>query len=198
MVDGYPEITVESRAQWRSWLAAHHASAPGVWLTRYKQGTGRGHLAYDDVVEEALCCGWVDSRPRSLDDARSQVLVTPRKPASRWSRLNKQRVERLAAAGLMMPAGVAAVEVAKRNGAWNALDDVEDLTEPADLRQALDARPVARRHWDAFPRSTRRAILEWITAAKRAQTQSRRAEETAALAERNIRANQWRQPKRQP
>jgi uncharacterized protein YdeI (YjbR/CyaY-like superfamily) len=192
VADDYPEVTVESREQWRCWLLDHHATAPGVWLTRWKQAAGRGHLAYDDLVEEALCFGWVDSRPRSLDEARSQILVTPRKPTSRWSRLNKQRAERLSAAGRMAPAGLAAVEVAKRNGAWNALDDVEDLTEPADLRQALDARPGARRHWDAFPRSTRRAILEWITAAKQAQTRSRRIEETATLAERNIRANQWR------
>jgi uncharacterized protein YdeI (YjbR/CyaY-like superfamily) len=196
--DDLPEVTIESRRQWRAWLAENHASAPGVWLTRYKKASGRGQVSYDDVVEEALCFGWVDSRPRSLDENRSQLLVTPRKPTSRWSRLNKQRVERLLAAGLMTPAGLAAVEVARRNGAWTALDDVEELAEPADLSEALDARPAARRHWDAFPRSTRRAILEWITAAKRPQTRATRIEQTATLAERNVRANQWRQPKTRP
>ncbi len=110
-------ITVERREQWRSCLVSHYATAPGVWLTSTKQATGRGHLACDGLVEEALCFVWVDSRSRSLDEARSHILVTPRKPTSRCSRLSKQRVERLSAAGLMMPAGAAAVEVAKRNGA---------------------------------------------------------------------------------
>lgn len=197
MADRLPEVTLESREQWRAWLVENHASSPGVWLTRYKKGSGRGHFTYDDVVEEALCFGWIDSRPRSLDEDRSQILVTPRKPTSRWSRLNKQRVERLSRAGLMTPAGLAAVEEAKRNGTWTALDDVEELAEPPDLCDALDARPAARRHWDAFPRSSRRAILEWISAAKRHQTRATRIQQTVTLAERNVRANHWRQPKTQ-
>jgi uncharacterized protein YdeI (YjbR/CyaY-like superfamily) len=95
----------------------------------------------------------------------------------------------------MHPAGEAAVAVAKENGAWSALDDVEALTEPEDLRQALDATPDARRHWDAFPPSARRAILEWI-ADKRDETRTKRVEETARLAAQDVRANQWRQPKK--
>ena len=86
MTEDYPQVTVESREEWRSWLAANHATARGVWLTRYKKGTGRGHLSYDALVEESLCFGWIDSRPRSLDSERSQTLVPPRKTTSRWSR----------------------------------------------------------------------------------------------------------------
>lgn len=94
----------------------------------------------------------------------------------------------------MTPAGLAAVQAAKRNGTWTALDAVEDLHEPGDLRGALDSTPGARRHWDAFPRSTKRAILEWIANAKTPATRTRRITETAAKAARNLRANQWRQP----
>ncbi len=191
----YPQLTVRSRAQWRTWLAVNHDQAPGVWLVRFKKGKGP-HVSYDEVVDEALAFGWIDSQPRSLDDQRSQLLVTPRKPGSRWSKINKERVVRLRAEGRMSAAGEAAVERAKRAGTWDALDHVEALAEPDDLRRALDARPEARENWNAFPRSTRRAILEWILAAKRLETRSRRITDTVQKASHNIRANQWRQPAR--
>ena len=188
----YAQVTVASRAEWRAWLAEHHATSRGVWLVTFKKAAGDRHVPYDDVVEEAIAHGWVDSQSRKLDDERSQLLMTPRKPKSGWSRSNKLRVERLSAAGLMAPAGLAAVETAKANGAWSALDDVENLTEPGELREALDADPAARRHWDAFPRSARRGILEWIGNAKRPETRARRIAETAARAAENARANEWR------
>ena len=146
------------------------------------------------MVEEALAHGWVDSQARRLDERRSKLLLTPRKPTSGWSRANKQRIERLTRAGLMTPAGLAAVEGAKANGAWSALDAVEELREPEDLRRALDGDADARRHWDGFPRSVKRGILEWIGAAKRAETRERRVAEIARLAAQGVRANQWRQP----
>jgi len=163
-----------------------------VWLVTWKKDSGGPYLPYDDIVEEALAFGWVDSLPRKLDDRRSMLLVTPRKPASNWSRVNKERVERLTAAGLMAPAGQAVVDAAKASGTWTALDDVENLVEPDDLRAALDADPQARRQWDAFPRSARRGILEWLLNARTAPTRAKRLEEIARLASRGERANQWR------
>ena len=160
MSDSYAQVTVRSRGEWRSWLEEHHAESPGIWLVAFKKASGGPHVSYDELVEEALCFGWVDSLPRKLDDERSQLLMTPRRPRSGWSRSNKLRVERLSAAGLMAPAGLAAIETAKANGAWEALDAVENLSEPDDLRAALDADAAARRHWDAFPPSARRGILE--------------------------------------
>ncbi len=210
MADAYPQVPIASRDEWRAWLAEHHGDSRGVWLVTFKKGSGGPHVPYDDVVEEALAFGWVDSLPRRLDDERTQLLVTPRKRRSRWSKVNRERVERLVAAGRMAPAGLAVVEQARADGTWTALDAVEALEEPADLRaaldgvenleepddlrEALDAVPQARRHWDAFPRSARRGILEWILAAKRPATRERRVRETAELAGRGIRANQWRQP----
>ncbi len=151
MSDSYPQVQAETRAQWRDWLARHHATSPGIWLATWKKTIERPHLAYDDIVEEALAFGWVDSQPKTVAAQRSARLLTPRKPGSNWSRLNKQRVERLTAAGLMTPAGLAAVAAAKANGRWDALDQTETLAEPADLAAALHANPAARRHWDAFP-----------------------------------------------
>lgn len=151
---------------------------PWIWRVRHKQGSGHQHLTYDDVVDEALCFGWVDSRPRSLDDERSQLLLTPRKATSRWSAVNKGRVERLIREGRMESAGLAVVQEAKRSGTWDALNAVEQLAEPADLAQALDGEPAAREQWDSFPRSTKRAILEWITTAKAPETRRRRIDQT--------------------
>jgi len=111
----------------------------------YKKASVGPYLAYGDIVEEALCFGWVDSVPRKMDAERSQLLVTPRKRGSRWSKANKVRIERLTAAGLLAPAGSAAVERAKADGTWTALDAVEALTEPEDLRAALDGDSEARR-----------------------------------------------------
>jgi uncharacterized protein YdeI (YjbR/CyaY-like superfamily) len=176
--DDHEQITVGARAEWRAWLAAHHGVSPGVWVVTYKKHSGGPHVSYDDVVEEALCFGWIDSRGKRLDDERTQLLVMPRRPMSGWSRSNKERIARLAAAGLLAPAGLAAVERARTNGSWEALDDVEALVEPDDLRAALDAVPEARRRWDAFPRSAKRAVLEWILTAKRPETRERRVRES--------------------
>lgn len=187
-----PRVHVADRAAWRTWLHENATTSSGIWLV-YDKGPDR-RLGYDDIVEEALCFGWVDSRPRVLDDQKAMIMVAPRRPTSSWSRINKERVARLTEAGLMAPPGLAAVEAAKANGRWNALDAVEDLTEPDDLRAALDAQPVARAQWDAFPRSAKRAILEWITGAKRPRTRADRIERTVSEAAQGRRANQWRQP----
>lgn len=195
MSDRYPELIIESLTEWWEWLGAYHASSPGVWVTTFKKSSGRPHVPMEDIIDEALAHGWIDSRPRSIDGSRSQRLLTPRRPTSAWSRVNKERVARLMAAGRMTPAGLAAIETAKRSGTWNALSEVETLTEPDDLRAALDASPDARRHWDAFPRSVKRAILEWIAGAKTPATRDKRVQETVTKAAVNIRANQWRQPK---
>ena len=188
-----PQVPVADRAAWRDWLAQHAAGSTGVWLV-YDKGPGR-RLSYDDIVEEALCFGWVDSRPRALDDTHAMLYVAPRTPRSSWSRANKARVERLIDAGAMTPAGLAVVAAARASGRWNALDRVEDGVEPGDLAAALDAVPSARREWDAFPRSARRAILEWLDGARRPETRARRVATVVAEATEGRRANQWRQPK---
>lgn len=187
----YPRLVVTSAAQLRDWLSINHDSADGIWLVTYKKAQGDLHVPYEEVVCQALCFGWIDSQGKALDDSRSQLLLTPRKPKSNWSGPNKARVAELTAAGLMHPAGLAMVELAKQTGTWTALDDVEALVEPAELTAALDVDPTARNHWEAFPRSTRRAILEWIGSAKRPETRKKRISETARLAVLNVRANQW-------
>lgn len=192
MSDRYEQVEVRSRQELRSWLGAHHATSPGIWLVTYKKRSGGPHVPYDAVVEEALCVGWVDSRPRKVDDDRSSLLLTPRRPTSRWSAANKARIARLEASGLLLPAGLAAVARARESGTWDVLRDVDDLVEPDDLVAALDAAPPARTNWDGFPPSVRRGILEWILSAKRPETRSVRITTTATEAAAGRRANQWR------
>ena len=195
MSDRYPQVEITSGEQWSAWLEANHASSAGVWLVVHKKAAGEHHVPHDVIVQEALAHGWVDSRSRGLDAARSQLLVTPRKPGSGWSRVNKEHVEQIQLAGRMHAAGQAVIDAAVADGSWKALDDVENLVEPDDLRAALDADPAARREWEAFPRSAKRAILEWIGSAKREETRAGRVAQTAKLASHGIRANQPGQTK---
>lgn len=185
-------VEVETRKQWRHWLTLHHASSPGVWLVTFKAATGKPRPTYDETVEEALCFGWIDSKPQKLDEARTMLLFTPRNPKSLWSAKNKRHIDAMLVAGKMQPAGLKMVALAKASGTWTALDQVEQLLVPEDLAVALDTYPSARAYWDAFPPSARRGILEWIVTAKRPETRAKRIAETARLAAENRRANQWR------
>lgn len=191
-----PEVHVDSAAELRGWLAANHDRSEGVWLVTHKKTSSSGpYLPIAEIVDELIAFGWVDSVQKRVDADRSKLRITPRKPNSKWSRVNKERVERLTAEGRMAPPGVAMVELAKRTGTWTALDAIERLEEPGELRAALDAEPDARRHYDAFPPSSRRAILEWIGSAKREATREARIAETVALARENLRASDWPRPK---
>ena len=186
-------IHPKSRAEWRKWLAENHTRTQGIWLISYKKATGKSRFDYGESVEEALCFGWIDSKPGKLDEERSMLWFAPRKAGTGWSKLNKERVDKLIESGLMAPAGLAKVEAAKKDGSWNALDAVDALEIPPDLAKAFSRNKTAKAYFDTFPRSVKRAILEWIINAKKPETRAKRIEETVAKAEQNIRANQWRQ-----
>ena len=188
-LDRLEQVDVADRAAWRAWLRRNHKRSEGIWLVRWKKSRPDKYIGYDAIAEEALCFGWIDATARPLDHERSLILVCPRKPRSVWSKVNKQRVERLFAAKRMAAAGIKAIETAKANGAWSALDAAEDLVMPADLARALAQAPNARKHFDAFPPSARKYALMWIGSAKTAATRERRIAETAGRAARNIRPN---------
>lgn len=181
-----------NRQEWREWLRKNHQKSTGVWVIFFKKASSKVNLVYSEMVEEALCFGWIDSHPRKLDAERSSLWFTPRKKGSKWSALNKKRVQKLLEHNLLEAAGKASIERAKKDGTWSALDSVEALEVPEDLKAALEALPPAATHFSQFPRSVKKAILEWILNAKRPETRSKRVIETAQLAQRNERANQWR------
>jgi uncharacterized protein YdeI (YjbR/CyaY-like superfamily) len=185
---GYPIFHPEARAAWRAWLAANHDVHKGVWVCSWKAATGRPAVPYAELVEEALCWGWVDSTINTLDEARSLILVARRKPKSTWTRLNRRRVAEMEAAGQMTEAGRRAVAVAQENGWWTILDPVEDLLEPDDLAAALDAEPAARASWDAFPASPRKAMLWWVISAVKPETRAARVARVVAEAAEGRRA----------
>ena len=195
VLEGRREFHPTTVTQWRAWLKKHQADPDGVWLISWKKSSGKPAMSYDEAVDEAIAYGWVDSLTRSLDQERSMLWFAPRKPKSAWSRVNKQRVERLMAEGRMQPRGMAMVELAQQQGTWTALDDIENLVEPDDLATALNAVPVARQAWDGFPRSAKRGILEWISLAKKPETRAQRIQTTVDEAALGRRANQWRQTK---
>ncbi|MCA3255737.1 MAG: YdeI/OmpD-associated family protein [Alphaproteobacteria bacterium] len=189
-------VEVDSRAALRRWLEANHGQRESIWLVTFKKAAGPRHVPYDAIVEEALAFGWIDSLPRKLDTERTMLLLSPRKPGSSWSAVNRARVERMEAQGLMHATGRARVAAAKADGSWSRLDAVEALVIPDDLAAALGPGSVADTYFRAFPPSAKRGILEWIAAAKAPETRARRIADTAAKAADNLRANTPRQLKR--
>ena len=185
----HPQLFIESPNVFRTWLKLNHQQSESVWLVKWKKNAGKPYLSYDEIVDELMCFGWVDSLPRKLDAEKTMLRISPRNPKSKWSGVNKRRVERLLAAGRMEPAGMNLVERAKANGAWNFLDDVEQLILPPDLAQAFTENPKAAAYFERFPPSSKRGILEWIKTAKQPTTRAKRIAETVAKAERNRKAN---------
>lgn len=172
--DAAERLHVESRAEWREWLAEHHETSQGVWLVVWKTPTGRPRPTYEEQVLEALAVGWIDGQAKTVDDERTMMWFTRRTSKSPWSASNKQRVEQLESEGLMRPAGRAAIEAAMANGMWSLFDDAERLIEPAELAILLDVDPTARANWNAYPPSVRRSALSWIALAARDETKSQR------------------------
>ena len=170
----YPVYHPADHAAWRAWLAANHDAARGVWVASWRKSSGRDAVAYEDLVEEAICFGWIDSTVNVLDEERSLQLMTPRRPKSGWTPLNRQRVAALEAQGRMTDAGRRAVDAAKANGCWTMYDAVEDLHEPDDLADALDASLSARTAWNGFPPSARKQMLWWVASAGRPETRTSR------------------------
>jgi len=173
----FPRVQPKSRKVWRDWLTKHHASSTGVWLVYAKKASGLPSLTYGDAVEEALCFGWIDSKINPIDDTFYMQVFTPRKPKSAWSALNKTRVERLLAAGLITAAGLAVIKAAKDSGSWNTHKHAEELIIPPDLEKAIKANADARRYWESYTPSRRKAVLYRLAGAKRPETRARYREE---------------------
>jgi uncharacterized protein YdeI (YjbR/CyaY-like superfamily) len=169
-------VDVRTREQWRQWLAKHHATSAGVWLVRHKQHTGVKSMVYEDLVREALCFGWIDSLVKRLDHDRYAIKVTPRKPTSRWSDINRRRWNELKAASLLEGAGEAAAPTAN---AYPQRPRIPQL--PPYIARAFKARPRAWQHFQALAPSDRRHFIVWIHMAKRPETRERRIKESIQL-----------------
>lgn len=187
-----PTFYAKDRTSWRSWLIENHETTQNVWLIIYKKQSGTPSVYYDEAVDEALCFGWIDSSIKKNDDDSYLQFFAKRNPKSNWSKVNKEKVAKLIAEGLMTEAGQKMITLAQKTGTWTALDEVENLTLPTDLALAFEANQVAEGYFEKFPRSVKRGILEWLLNAKQEATRQKRIQEIVTLAERNERANQYK------
>ena len=169
-------LDVRTRAAWRRWLAKHHASSPGIWLLRHKQHSGVESMPYEDVVREALCFGWIDSLVKRVDDDCYAIKVTPRRPTSKWSDINRKRWKELEAAGLLAAAGLAAAPTENRYAQRASIPEL-----PAYIAKALKTNPGAWQHFKALAPRQRRDFVVWIHTAKRPETREKRIRESIAL-----------------
>lgn len=182
-----------TRKEWRKWLEKHHRTEKCVWLIIYHKTSSVKSVYYDEAVEEALCFGWIDSTAWKRDKESRYQYFTLRKPKSNWSKLNRQRAEKMIGQGLMTGAGQQMIDLAKQTGTWEALTDVQNSVIPEDLQKLFNKNKKAFKNFLAFPPSSKRIILEWILNAKRPETRQKRIAETVRLAADNIRANHYRQ-----
>jgi uncharacterized protein YdeI (YjbR/CyaY-like superfamily) len=181
--DDLPVLPFASVAEWEAWLADNHDS-DGVWVKIAKKGTGIDSVRYPEVLEAALCFGWIDGRRESLDETWFLQRFTPRRARSKWSRINRDTVERLTEEGRMREAGLAEVERAKADGRWEAAyAGQRSTTVPDDLRAELDARPAAREFFETLTSQNRYAILYRLQDSKRAETRTRRLAQFVAMLE---------------
>jgi uncharacterized protein YdeI (YjbR/CyaY-like superfamily) len=182
----YPILLVADADAWADWLADHHASAAGVWLRLAKKGAPLASVTYAGALDVALCYGWIDGQKKSYDDTSWLQKFTPRGPKSLWSKVNREKAEAFIADGRMRPAGLAAVEAARRNGLWErAYDSSRRATVPDDLQAALDAHPKARAFFGTLSGANRYAILWRVQTAVRAETRARRIAGFIAMLERH-------------
>jgi uncharacterized protein YdeI (YjbR/CyaY-like superfamily) len=180
--DGLPVRRFASRAAWQKWLAANHERSPGMWVELAKKDSGLASVSRADALEVALCYGWIDSQSMTVDEKRYLQRFTPRRPKSKWSKINCAAVERLHADGRLAPAGVREMEAAKRDGRWEAAyDSPRTITVPPDLEARLAKNARARRAFEQLDSQNRYAILYRLHHAKRSDTRERRLDQFVAM-----------------
>ncbi|NIJ54457.1 YdeI/OmpD-associated family protein [Dyadobacter arcticus] len=179
--------------QWRDWLQKHHDKEKSVWLIYYKKKPNNERLTWSEAVDQALCFGWIDSLAKPLDEERYMQFFTRRKANSVWSRINKEKVQRLIDEGLMTKAGFDSIETAKQNGSWSILDDAEALIIPADMEEELGKKTNAKNYFLSLSKTDKRNLLQWLVQAKRPETRQKRIMEIVECADQNVKPKiiQW-------
>lgn len=188
--NGLPIIYAASGAEWRTWLSRHSKTVKALLLVMQRKNSPTPGVGYAEAIEEGLCYGFIDSKAIRRDDNSFYLTFTERNPKSNWGKVAKERAVKMVKAGKMTQQGQAFIDLAKETGTWDIYAEVYKGNIPSDLQTALSRNKAAARHFEAFPPSARRSILEWILKAKRPETRARRIEEAVTLAAQNIRAAQ--------
>lgn len=182
------EFYFKNREEWRAWLTENHQNSEGINLIFYRVESSMESMRWEEAVQEALCFGWIDSTVRKLDDKRRKQYFCPRKPKSVWSKLNKTYIEALIAEDKMHSAGMAIINIAKENGSWEALDDVENLVVPEDLQKAFNRSKKAFENYLTFSKTYQKSYLYWLNQAKREETRQIRIKEIVELCRKGIKS----------
>jgi uncharacterized protein YdeI (YjbR/CyaY-like superfamily) len=183
------ELNLKTREEWRAWLEENHSTVNGIWLVYFKKISGKPRIQYNDAVEEALCFGWIDGKIKRINEDYYIQWFTPRRPGSRWSKLNISRVRKLIQEGRMSPAGLQAYnETTRRPELIYDMEKETSFSVPDDLINALKDNPVAYGNFMDFPPSSRKLYILWLNNAKRSETRKERITRIVDRAENNIRA----------
>lgn len=180
-----------SRKDWRKWLKKNHLSKQSVWLICYTKKSDQPTVNWSETVDEALCFGWIDSTRKTIDEFSFMQFFSKRKPKSTWSKINKEKVQRLIDNGLMTQAGLDIIETAKQNGSWTILDEVEELKIPNDLENAFKKHKDSKDYFLSLSKTVRKMMLQWLVLAKRPETRQKRIEEIAILAAQKMKPKQF-------
>lgn len=172
--------------EWRKWLEKNHISKQSIWLVFHTKSSGKPTITWSEAVDVALCFGWIDSRKMKIDKETSHQFFSKRKAQSTWSKINKEKVKHLIDKGLMTKLGYESIEIAKQNGSWTILDEVEELIIPEDLENAFGKQNGSKDYFLTLSKSAKKAILQWIVLAKRPETRQKRIDEVAELASKKM------------
>jgi len=181
------ELYFTHRNEWRSWLDKNHSTVKEVWLIYYKKPSGKPRIPYADAVEEALCFGWIDGKIKRINEDYYIQRFTPRRPGSRWSKYNIDRVHKLTKEGLMKPEGLNSYKEALEKPALiyeNRADGEPSI--PDDLLSVISKNKLAYNNFLNFSLSVRRMYIEWLNSARKAETRPRRIEKIITMAEKNL------------
>ncbi len=168
------EFCPKDKKEWRAWLERNHIEKDAIWLILYRNTSSKYNLSWSDSVDESLCFGWIDSTKKTIDNERYKQYFTKRKAKSNWSRINKEKVQNLIEKGLMTKAGFQSIEIAKENGSWTILDEIEQLIVPNDLYESLRSNKNAFEYFDGQSKSIKKMLLYWVASAKRQETRQKR------------------------
>ena len=182
----------KDKEDWRNWLKENHLIEDSVWLIINKKNSPNPNLSWSEAVDEALCFGWIDSTMKPIDDNKYRQYFSKRKPKSNWSRVNKNKVKTLIEQGLMEEAGFKSIEIAKKNGSWTFLDEVEALVVPEDLQAAFTKYKGSREYFDSLSKSAKKILLYWVISAKRKETREKRILEIAENAGKKLKPKPFR------
>jgi len=182
------ELYFKNDDDWRKWLHENHSSSKGIHLIFFKVDHKNDSMRWEEAVKVALCYGWIDSTVKSLGNGKRRQYFTPRNVKSVWSALNKRYIADLLSNDLIHPSGLKIIDIAKQNGSWTALDDVENGIITEDLRSEFDKKPTAFDNYQNFAPSYRKSYLYWLNQAKREATRQKRITEIIQLCAHNIKS----------